>query len=160
MPRVHRHREQPLLLHVADDDGATLHDEARVVGLGKGLGDQGLFRPDRMDAAAATLADYADRARALGVLPQDILAVATSAARRALNARTFFARIDQETGIRVQIVSGAEEARLTWLGALGDLRLPSGPVAVLDLGAEAPVVVGQGAEVATRMSSWSSAARA
>ena len=53
-----------LLLTVVDDDGRILHDEARVVGLGRGLGDRGLFQPDRMKAAAgsgySTATDLAD----------------------------------------------------------------------------------------------------
>ena len=44
-----------ILLTVLSDEGAILHDEARVVGLGKGLGDRGLFRPDRMEAAEEVL---------------------------------------------------------------------------------------------------------
>lgn len=114
-----------LLLTVVDDAGAILHDEARVVGLGRGLGDRGVFRPDRMAAAEAALRDYVARAEALGVKPWDIRAVATSAARRAINAETFFARVERAHGLRVQIVSGDEEARLTWVGAQRDLPLPS-----------------------------------
>ena len=77
-----------VLLLVLDDAGNTVHDEARVVGLGKGLGDRGLFRPDRMDATFTALEDYARRAAALGVAPKDIRAAATSASRRAMNADT------------------------------------------------------------------------
>lgn len=123
-----------LLLTVVDDEGAILHDEARVVGLGRGLGDRGLFLPDRMAAAEAVLADYAAIAKAHGVEPWSVRAVATSGARRAMNAETFFGRVGKDTGLRVRIVSGDEEARLTWLGALRDLDLPDGPLLVVDLG--------------------------
>ncbi len=77
-----------LLLLVVDDAGKVLHDEQRVVGLGKGLGDRGVFRPDRMEAASAVLADYARIAASHGVAPEAVRAVATSASRRALNATT------------------------------------------------------------------------
>ncbi len=142
-----------VLLLVVDDTGLTVHDEARVVGLGKGLGDRGLFRPDRMDDTVDALRAYAHRARDLGVMPHEIRAVATSAARRALNAQTFFERVADETGIRVEVIAGPEEARLTWLGALGDLDLPDGPVGVVDLGGgSTEVVVGQGDRVGFRLS--------
>jgi exopolyphosphatase/guanosine-5'-triphosphate,3'-diphosphate pyrophosphatase len=142
-----------LLLLVVDDDGNTVHDEARVVGLGQGLGVRGMLKPDRMDAALEVLRDYADTARSLGVPPYDVRAAATSAARRALNARAFLDRVQAETQFGVQIVSGEREALLTWRGAAGDLRLPRGPVAVVDLGGgSTELVQGEGAEIRSRVS--------
>ena len=142
-----------LLLLVRGPDGATLHDEATVVGLGKGRGDRGLFRPDRMDAAIEGLRRYAARARELGVEPSRVRAVATSAARRALNAATFLQRVQDETGLHVEVISGPEEARLTWLGALDGLPLPLGSVAVVDLGGgSTEVVAGEGERIAFRTS--------
>ena len=91
-----------ILLTVLADDGAVLHDEARVVGLGKGLGDRGLFAPDRIAAASSVVGDYAAIAKGHGVDPLSILAVATSAARRAMNAQTVFERFQRNHGIRVK----------------------------------------------------------
>lgn len=142
-----------LLIAQPGPNGAvqTVFDEARVVSLGRGLGDRGMFRPDRMDAAVEALGELAHKARGLGVAPWDIHAVATSAARRALNAQTFFARVQNDTGIRVEIISGEEEARLTWRGAAGGLELPSGPVAVVDLGGgSTEVVVGEDGRMGAR----------
>ena len=123
-----------LLLTVVDRGGRVVHDEARVVRLGAGLGDRGLFRQDRMEAAREALLDYVKIAQDFGVPPGDVRAVATSAARRALNARTFFEGLTRDGGLRVQIISGEEEARLTWLGATGDLELPDGASLVMDPG--------------------------
>ena len=142
-----------LLMAQRDQNGAvqTVLDEVRVVSLGRGLGDRGMFRPDRMDAAVEALGELAHKARGLGVAPWDIHAVATSAARRALNAQTFFARVQNETGIRVEIISGEDEARLTWLGAAGGIDLPSGPVGVVDLGGgSTEVVVGEDGRMGAR----------
>jgi len=130
-----------VLLLVLADDGAVLHDEARVIGLGRGLGDRGLFRPDRMDAAVEALRDYAATATALGVPPDAIKAVATSASRRALNAATFFERVKKDTAIQFRIISGEEEALLTWLGARQGLDLPAGPVGLVDLGGGSTEIV-------------------
>lgn len=109
----------------------VLHDEARVVGLGKGLVDGGGFRPDRMDAALEALVDYAVIARSLGIEPGAIRAIATSASRRASNAASFYARVEAATGIRFRIIPGAEEATLTFQGARSGLE---GKVAVIDMG--------------------------
>lgn len=142
-----------LLLTILSDEGELLHDEARVVGLGKGLGDRGLFRPDRMEAAEEALRDYVAIATRHGVHPWSIRAVATSAARRAMNARTFFSRMQRELGLKARIISGDEEARLTWAGALRELDLPTGPLLVIDLGGgSTELVCGDHASSASRVS--------
>ena len=142
-----------ILLTILAEDGQVLHDEARVVGLGKGLGDRGLFRPDRMEAAEAVLSDYVTVAGTHGVHPWSIKAVATSAARRAMNAKTFFARLQRDLGLKARIISGDEEARLPWRGALRDLDLPDGPLLVIDLGGgSTELVCGTQAATATRVS--------
>ena len=142
-----------ILLLVVGEDGSVLRDEARVVGLSRGLGDQGLLDPQRMEAALAVLADYAALAAQYGVPAWLVRAVATSGARRALNARAFLERVRTRTGLRVKVISGEEEAWLTWAGARSDLRLPPGPVAVIDPGGgSTEVVVGEGERVEMQVS--------
>jgi len=142
-----------VLLTIVDDEGVVLHDEARVVGLGQGLGDRGLFQPDRLKAAESALTDFAQTAQKLGVEPWAIEAVATSAARRAMNAQTWFSRMQRRIGLRVRVISGEEEARLTWRGALTQLRLPRGPVLVVDLGGgSTELVLGDADRVVDRVS--------
>jgi exopolyphosphatase/guanosine-5'-triphosphate,3'-diphosphate pyrophosphatase len=142
-----------ILLTVLGDDGAVLHDEARIVGLGRGLGDRGLFKIDRITVADSVLEDFLQTARRHGVEPWQVKAVATSAARRAMNAETWTARVMSKTGLRIKIISGDAEARLTWLGALRDLDLPPGPVLVVDLGGgSTEVVLGEGANIHGRTS--------
>ncbi|MEQ1564025.1 MAG: Ppx/GppA family phosphatase [Myxococcota bacterium] len=143
-----------LLLTVVAPDGRILHDEAQVVGLGKGLGDRGMFRTDRMEAAEAVLAAYVHTAGALGVDPRHIKAVATSGARRAMNAETWFERVRHRIGLQIVTVSGDEEARLTWLGAQRDLSLPPEVIRlVVDLGGgSTELALGTGSSAAGRVS--------
>ncbi len=142
-----------VLLTVVDDDGKVIHDEARVVGLGRGLGERGLFAPDRIRAAEAALADYALTAQKLGVEPWAIQAVATSAARRAMNSQTWFSRLQRKLSLRVRVITGDEEARLTWRGALRELAVPDGPILVVDLGGgSTELVLGDGDRVVQRVS--------
>ena len=61
-----------VLLTVVDATGCVLHDEARVGGLGQGLGDQGQFDPDRVAHTLSALSDYAKIARRYGVLPESV----------------------------------------------------------------------------------------
>ncbi len=123
-----------ILLLVVDDQGRVLHDTATVVGLGRGLGDRGLLRADRLEYALEVLGGYVGIAQGLGVQPASIHAVATSALRRALNSETFLARVRELHGVTVEIISGDREAELTAHGALSGLRLPPGPCLVVDAG--------------------------
>ncbi len=142
-----------LLLTVLDEAGAIVHDEARVVGLGRGLGDRGLFAPDRIAAAMEVLEAYVATAKAHGVEAWSIKAAATSAARRAMNAETFFARVSRKLGLRVKIISGDEEARLTWLGSQRDLDVGDARILVIDLGGgSTELVLGRGEDVDHRQS--------
>ena len=55
--------------------------------------------------------------------------------------------------MRIKIISGDEEARLTWRGALRDLKVPNGPQLVVDLGGgSTELVLGEGGEIVRRAS--------
>ena len=133
-----------LVFLILGDDGRILHDDAQVVSLGRGLEETQQFLPDRMEAAMEAIASYATVATAHGVAPADIQAIATSASRRARNAVTFYAQVRAQTGVEVRIITGLEEANLTWRGACFGLPEPEGTFAVVDLGGgSTEVVVGQ-----------------
>lgn len=142
-----------VILLVVDEDGTTLHDEARVVSLGAGLGDRGMLRPDREEAALEALRSYAETAASLGVRPWEILTAWTSSGRRALNATGFVQKVEEQTRIRLSVVTGEEEARLTWAGALAGLTVPDGPLGVIDLGGgSTELVLGEGSRIGSRVS--------
>jgi exopolyphosphatase/guanosine-5'-triphosphate,3'-diphosphate pyrophosphatase len=142
-----------LLLVVLGDDGWILADEARIVGLGRGLGDGGLFAPDRMAAGEAALSEFVRIAADHGVPAWQIRAVATSGARRALNAETWFHRLNRKIGLRIETISGDEEARLTFLGARAGLTLPDGPILFIDLGGgSTELVIATGDHIDARVS--------
>lgn len=63
-----------------------------------------------------------------------IVAVATSAVREAQNGGEFVAMILEQTGLRVRVISGTEEARLIFLGVQNSIALPDGPILVVDIG--------------------------
>ena len=132
---------------IMDDAGNVVHDETRVVSLGKGLGDAGRFLPERMDAALVGFQAFAEIASKFEIETPTIQAIATSAARRATNAVDFFETVKRQTGIDTRIISGLEEARLTWQGSVYGLDKPSGPFAVVDLGGgSTEIVVGSAAQ--------------
>jgi exopolyphosphatase / guanosine-5'-triphosphate,3'-diphosphate pyrophosphatase len=63
-----------------------------------------------------------------------IIAVATSAVREAQNGGDFVSLIMEQTGLRVKVISGTEEARLIFLGVKHSIALPDGPTLVVDIG--------------------------
>ena len=130
-----------LVFLVLGDQSEVLHDESRIVSLGRGLGDGGQFLPDRMADAMDGFKAFATTAASLGVNPTEIRAIATSAARRASNATAFFSEVQSQTGIQVEVINGLEEARLTWRGALYDLPKPEASFAVVDLGGGSTEIV-------------------
>ena len=142
-----------LLLAVVDDAGKLLEDHARVVGLGRGLGDRGLFQPERMKEAEKVFAEFVAIAKQHNIPSHAIKTAATSGARRAMNARTWFTRVRTKFGLRIQTISGEEEARLTWLGASRGLNIPTGPKLVVDLGGgSTELVLGEDDDVHLRVS--------
>lgn len=119
------------LLTVVDADGRVLHDEARVVGMSKGLGELGTMQPERREHARAVLGDYVRIAAGHDVDAGAIRAVATSGARRALDAGELFEQVRDATGLQVRTISGLEEARLSYAGAAAG---KTGPLVLIDLG--------------------------
>lgn len=76
-----------------------------------------------------------------------------SASRRALNATSFYGAVRTQTGLRVQVVPGEEEARLTYLGGIAGLDLPTGPVLLCDPGGgSTEVILGVGESIQFRTS--------
>lgn len=129
-------------LLVADVDPASgaVRDVTRqmqIVRLGHGVDRTGVLDPQALDRTIAAAGAYADQCRQLGAIR--VRFVATSAARDARNAGEFVAGVRAAfTGFDVvpEVVSGDEEARLSFLGATGDLTAHdvAGPYLVVDIG--------------------------
>ena len=128
-------------LLIADiDEAGALHDIVRrmeVVRLGYAVDRTGRLDPQRMAATLAMTREYADQCRAHGV--EAIRFTATSASRDASNAADFVAGVEEAFGdlaVTPEVISGAEEAGLSFLGATGDLRAAGipGPYLVVDIG--------------------------
>jgi exopolyphosphatase/guanosine-5'-triphosphate,3'-diphosphate pyrophosphatase len=83
---------------------------SRIVRLGEGLGRTGRLSEIAMSRAIEALKVCAARLKKLGVVRQRN--VATEACRRAENCGAFIARVHSETGLDLEIISAAEEARL------------------------------------------------
>lgn len=105
---------------------------SRIVRLGEGMSRDGVLTEDAMQRALAALKICADKLRRHRIV--HLRAVATEACRRALNGEAFRARALAQTGIRLQIITQAEEAQLALVGCapLLDPRIPN--ALVFDIG--------------------------
>ena len=127
-----------LRLLVADVDPATgsLHDVTRemvVVRLGEGVDRTGVFAPEALERTFAVVDAYAETCRALGA--EAIRFVATSASRDVLNREEFASGIESRIGVSPDVISGHEEASLSFLGATANVaERRAGPFLVVDLG--------------------------
>ncbi|NEC91348.1 Ppx/GppA phosphatase family protein [Streptomyces sp. SID12501] len=96
------------------------------------LDDAGAIGPEGVDKLVAVIQDALQAAEDKGVV--DLLPFATSAVREASNADDVLARVQAETGVELQVLSGSEEARLTFLAARRWFGWSAGKLLVLDIG--------------------------
>lgn len=123
-------------LLVADLVGRELIDVVRrmeIVRLGQGVDRTGRLAPEAIERTRVALAGYADQIDALGATRTRM--VATSATRDADNAEEFRAMVKKTVGVAPEVVSGAEEAALSFAGAVHGLpeQTPP-PYLVVDIG--------------------------
>jgi exopolyphosphatase / guanosine-5'-triphosphate,3'-diphosphate pyrophosphatase len=130
-----------------------------VTRLGHGVDATGALDDDAVARVVAVLADYRAAIDDLGA--ERTVAVLTSAVRDAANGPAFAARVREEFGLDAHTIPGAEEARLTFLGATSErpADAPS-PVVVIDIGGgSTEFVVGEHGEVTFHVSTQSGAVR-
>ncbi len=108
----------------ANSEHQVLAGERAPVRLGHGVYLSGRLEKSAMDRAVAALSDFRRQMDALGI--EHYRAVATSAVRESSNKDEFIARVLDETGLRLETISGSEEARLgpSRGGASGAPRQP------------------------------------
>jgi exopolyphosphatase / guanosine-5'-triphosphate,3'-diphosphate pyrophosphatase len=114
-------------LLVADVDGhgreaklLTVDRRTQITRLGQGVHDSRRLHPDAIERTLAVLTQYRQACDEHGV--EKVRATATSASRDAANRDEFFDPAEAILGVRPELISGEEEARLEFLGATADLE--------------------------------------
>lgn len=102
------------------------------VALAAGLDERRRLDGETRARAIACLERFAQRLA--GLPPEDVRAVGTSAIRQARDAESFLTEAERALGRRVEVISGAEEARLIYLGVAHDLASAQGRRLVVDIG--------------------------
>jgi exopolyphosphatase / guanosine-5'-triphosphate,3'-diphosphate pyrophosphatase len=144
-----------LLIADVDPGQATLSDVDRrmeIVRLGQGVDTTGRLAPEALDRTLKALRGYAGLITAQGA--ESVRMVATSATRDAANAGEFARRVTEVLGTGPEVLTGDEEARLSFLGATAELgaSVPA-PYLVADIGGgSTEFVLGQDGKVASALS--------
>jgi exopolyphosphatase / guanosine-5'-triphosphate,3'-diphosphate pyrophosphatase len=147
-----------LLIARPQDEGFAVVDAfSRIVRLGEGLAASGRLSDAAIDRTLAALAVCADKLRRRKVTLSR--AVATEACRQAVNGTDFIGRVYEETGIRLDIITAREEARLAVLGCHSLVEPGDGPALIFDIGGGSTelILVDLDAEPMPRILDWQSA---
>jgi exopolyphosphatase/guanosine-5'-triphosphate,3'-diphosphate pyrophosphatase len=122
-------------LLIADIDGNNFREVVRdmeIVRLGQGVDETGQFHPDAITRTLAAVDKFAAEIAKRGV--EKIRFCATSATRDATNRHLFVDGVRERLGIEPEVISGDEEAALSFAGAIKDLVPAHGPFLVVDIG--------------------------
>jgi exopolyphosphatase/guanosine-5'-triphosphate,3'-diphosphate pyrophosphatase len=122
-------------LLIADIDGNNFREVVRdmeIVRLGQGVDETGQFHPDAIVRTLAAVDKFATEIAKRGV--EKIRFCATSATRDATNRHLFVDGVRDRLGIEPEVISGDEEAALSFAGAIKDLNPTDGPFLVVDIG--------------------------
>lgn len=131
-------------------DLQVLADDVELVRLGADVNALGIIGPERMRWALQVVTRQAEAARGLGA--RVLLGIATEGVRAARNGGAFVAQVRAETGVELALVTGEQEAALTFWGAMSGRAL-AGLGAVIDLGGGSmELVAGNARDVVWRVS--------
>lgn len=122
-------------LLIADVQGENFREvirEMEIVRLGQGVDQTGEFHPDAIARTLAAVDKFALEITRRGV--EKIRFCATSATRDATNRDLFIEGVKSRLGIAPDVISGEEEARLSFAGATKDLTDSLAPFLVIDIG--------------------------
>ncbi|MAE65057.1 MAG: hypothetical protein CMJ18_12375 [Phycisphaeraceae bacterium] len=115
-----------------DGTYSILTEQKETARLGEGGFGRHVIQADALVRAVLIATRFADMARTFGA--DQIVAVATCAAREASNRRRLIDRLKRETDLDVRVISGREEARLIYLGVASDARLGADRALMIDIG--------------------------
>ena len=122
-------------LLIADIDGSNFREIYRtmeIVRLGQGVDQNKAFHPDAIARTLAAVDLFAQEISKRGV--EQIRFCATSATRDASNRELFIDGVKERLGIEPEVISGDEEARLSFIGATKEFAASDAPFLVVDIG--------------------------
>jgi len=124
-----------ILLLIAKVEGGKIHplfEKETVARLGEGVQKNGILLKEAIDRGLQTLAQYLKRCNEMGV--EKIFAVGTSPLRESKNSEDFLKLAKEKLNLSIEVVSGEEEAKLSFLAVARDLEELNKSILVVDVG--------------------------
>ena len=122
---------------VEESEGKGIVEIDRVkdmICIGRGSISTKMLDEQAMQEGVAALKKFLVLATQRGVAPHNVIAFATSAIREASNREVFIEMVRRETGLRVKVISGKEEAQFIYYGVRNAIRLEEKPDLLFDIG--------------------------
>lgn len=121
-----------LIAEMKNGELRPLYRDLKTTRLGEDLMRTGAIKNDALERTAAALSDFVKVIKGYGA--SKVGAAATSAAREASNADFFLSAVKEKAGLNVEVISAAEEARLSYLGAVNSINFVKAKPVVVDIG--------------------------
>jgi len=138
-----------ILLLISEVKRGKIHplfEMETVVRLGEGVQKNKMLLKEAMERGLQTLAQYLKRCQAMEV--QKIFAAGTSALREAKNSEDFLKGAKDKLNLSIEVISGEEEAQLSFLAVANDLKEVKKPVLVVDVGGgSTEFILGKGDQI-------------
>jgi len=135
-----------LIAKVEEGKLKPLFEMETIVRLGEGVQKNGVLSEEAMKRGFQTLAQYLEQCQTMGV--QKIFAVGTSALREAKNSDHFLKMIQEKLYLSIEIISGEEEAQLSFLAVARDFNELKKSTLVIDVGGgSTEFILGKGDQI-------------
>ena len=132
-----------LVADVRGRDVQPVHEESKQTRLGKGFYESNRLQSEAIARTAEAVAEFAKTARE--EKSASVRVIATSAARDAVNPDELTSAITRASGLKVEIISGEQEAEWAFQGVTTDKELANAPLLLLDVGGgSTEFILGQG----------------
>ena len=122
----------PIFADISAGSFREIDRRMEIVRLGQGVDQNKSFHPDAIERTLAAVSDFAIEISRRGV--SKVRFCATSATRDASNRAIFIEGVKSILGVEPEVISGEEEARLSFLGATQELHDSESPFLVVDIG--------------------------
>lgn len=125
---------QLLIIELNGETFRTIHEESYAAKIGKGGISSGIITEEAIQRGISGLKYFQQIFDKEGVMTENVLATATSAVRNAKNGNEFCERILAETGIKINVISGEEEATLIYEGVKLGTNIGVETSMIMDIG--------------------------
>lgn len=136
---------------LADGEWQTVIDRSEITRLGQGLEETGRLGAEPIERTVTAIVEMVEEAKRAGV--EAIAAVGTAGLRQASNRNEFLEAVRNRAGLEVEVISGEEEARLSYVAVMAALNLGRGRLVVFETGGgSSQFTFGEGDRVDERFS--------